>query len=182
MIPGSTYLSMKELLRGNHVPPISHYMRYAGSDFLGPEVRMELQERDQEINSAIDQTWSANPASIAGVSRKLWWTRQKLYHAKCIARAAFRFSSFFENAFVNRVNRRNCIRMVRFCRSTKLVEMSSRLGLPIRTLDITSMIGLGEYRSFHADHNRRRVSRVARSQRQDQMFLPQLLDRMRNRR
>jgi hypothetical protein len=28
--------------------------------------------------SSIDKTWSATPASIAGVTRSIWWTRQKL--------------------------------------------------------------------------------------------------------
>src|SRR5687768_1636726 len=40
------------------------------------------------------------------------------------------FSIFFEWAFVSRVNRRMPIRIVRFCRSTKLVLMCCRSGLP----------------------------------------------------
>jgi hypothetical protein len=38
---------------------------------------------------------------------------------------AARFSTFLEKASVSRVNRRMLIRMVRFCRSTKLVLMFS---------------------------------------------------------
>ncbi len=50
-------------------------------------------------------------------TRRLCWTRTKLYHAKCSDRAAFRLSSFLLKAFVSRVNRRICIRIVRFWRS-----------------------------------------------------------------
>ena len=39
-------------------------------------------------------------------------------------------STFFENAFVSRVNRRMPIRIVRFWRSTKLVLMWRGSGLP----------------------------------------------------
>ena len=38
---------------------------------------------------------------------------------------------------MSRVKRRSCIRIVRFCRSTKLVEICSASGSPDRTLDIT---------------------------------------------
>ena len=33
--------------------------------------------------------WSVIPASIAGVTRNVWWTRQKLYHAMQKATVAF---------------------------------------------------------------------------------------------
>ena len=39
--------------------------------------------------------------------------------------AAYRFSSFFENPFVNRVNRRRCILTVRFARPMCEVEILS---------------------------------------------------------
>jgi hypothetical protein len=42
----------------------------------------------------------------------------KLYYIVWSAIAAAWFSTFFENAFVNRVNRRMCIRIVKFERST----------------------------------------------------------------
>jgi hypothetical protein len=41
------------------------------------------------------------------------------------------FSTFFEKALVSRVKRRMDIRLVRFCRSTKLVETCFRSGLPV---------------------------------------------------
>jgi hypothetical protein len=82
------------------------------------------------------QTRSVKCASIAGVTRKLLCTLQKLYHAKCNASAAFRLSSFLLKAFVSLVKRRMCILIVRFCRSTKDVEIWSGSGLPERTLDI----------------------------------------------
>jgi len=44
--------------------------------------------------------------------------RQKSYQAKCNAQAAFKFSGFFEKAFVSHANRRSCIVIVRFCCST----------------------------------------------------------------
>jgi hypothetical protein len=44
--------------------------------------------------------------------------RQKLYQAKCKQYAAHRFSHFLLKALVSRVNRRICMRMVRFWRST----------------------------------------------------------------
>ena len=44
-----------------------------------------------------------------------------------------------EKALVSRVNRRMCIRMVRFARSTKLVQMCSGLGLPLRTTFVAPM-------------------------------------------
>jgi len=57
------------------------YSRYALGDFYAN-------------SSATDHTWSAIPDSIAGVTRKLLCTRQKLYHAKCKQSAAHRFSHF----------------------------------------------------------------------------------------
>jgi hypothetical protein len=58
---------------------------------------------------------SAILEAIAGVTRNVECTRQKLYHAKCEDKAAFMFSSFFEKAFVNRVKRRSCIRIAHEC-------------------------------------------------------------------
>jgi hypothetical protein len=49
---------------------------------------------------------------------------------KCRATAASRFSTFFEKAFVSRVNRRMLIRMVKFCRSTNEVETYLGSGWP----------------------------------------------------
>jgi len=57
----------------------------------------------------------------------------------------FQGGSFLLNALVSLVKRRICILMVRFCRSTKLVEMWSGSGSPVPTLDITSAIRGGEY-------------------------------------
>ncbi len=64
----------------------------------------------------------------------VWCTRQKLYQAKCKDKAAFRFASFFEKAFVSRVKRRSCIRIVRFCRSTCDVEISHGFGVRLRVV------------------------------------------------
>lgn len=47
---------------------------------------------------------------------------------------AQRFSHFFENAFVSRVNRRMCMRIVRFDRSTCDVQIFFWSGLPMMTL------------------------------------------------
>jgi hypothetical protein len=47
----------------------------------------------------------------------------KLYHAKSRAQAAFKCNSFLEKAFVSRVNRRNCILIVKFCLSMCEVEI-----------------------------------------------------------
>ena len=56
--------------------------------------------------------------------------RQKLYQAKCSAIAAPWLRRFLLNAFVRRVSRRMCMRMVRFCRSTIDVEIRSNFGAP----------------------------------------------------
>jgi hypothetical protein len=61
----------------------------------------------------------------------LWWMRQKLYCMKWIAAACLWFSSFFEKALVNRVNRRSHMRTVKFWRSTWLVETNRLSGLPL---------------------------------------------------
>jgi hypothetical protein len=53
-----------------------------------------------------------NPAATAGVVFNVMWGRQKLYHATNSANISSWFSHFFENAFVNRVKRRFCIRIV----------------------------------------------------------------------
>ena len=47
----------------------------------------------------------------------------KLYQVKYRQSAYQRFSHFFENAFVSRVSRRMCIRIVRFERSTCDVQI-----------------------------------------------------------
>ena len=57
-------------------------------------------------------------ASIAGVTRKALWVRQKLCQGKYRQYAAQRFSHFFEKAFVGRVRRRMCILIVTFWRPT----------------------------------------------------------------
>jgi hypothetical protein len=58
---------------------------------------------------------------------------------------------FVLKAFVSRVNLRIAIRIVRFCRSTCDVLMWLGSGLPVRTLDKTSTIGLGEYLALASD-------------------------------
>jgi len=83
--------------------------------------------------------------------------------AKCKPIAAFRFSSFRENPLVSRVKRLSCIRMVKFCRSTKLVEMCLGSGTPLRTLDITSVILGGSTAHSRAAHSLQTTWSVARS-------------------
>src|ERR1039458_8193088 len=73
------------------------------------------------------------PAAMAGVIRSVWWRRTKLYQPKCRQYAAQRFSHFFENAFVNRVRRRMHMRIVRFWRSTWLVQIFAGSGRVLRT-------------------------------------------------
>ncbi len=68
--------------------------------------------------SLIDHSLDSTPAAIAGEHRKLLWIRTRLYQAICRETAALRFSIFFEKPFVNLVNRRMLIRIVRFWRST----------------------------------------------------------------
>src|SRR5438876_11308747 len=87
------------------------------------------------------------PAAIAGVKRNVEWTRTKLYQAKCKDKAAFRYVSFFEKAFVSRVNRLSCILIVRFCRSTNEVEIFRKSGFPVTGTGLASTISLGLYRS-----------------------------------
>jgi hypothetical protein len=73
---------------------------------------------------------------------------EKLYHAKHKASAALRFSSFFENAFVGRVNLRSRILTVKSCLSTWDVEMCcGGFGLPMSGTGRTSTILEGLYRS-----------------------------------
>jgi hypothetical protein len=88
--------------------------------------RLDLGQQFRDVPHAIRD--ACLPVCIAGVTRKVLWTRQKLYHAKCRLTAAFRLSTFFEKAFVTRVRRRICIRIVKFWRSIWLVEMCSRFG------------------------------------------------------
>ena len=56
--------------------------------------------------------------------------RQKLYQAKWSASAAPWLRRFFEKPLHRRVRRRTCMRIVRFCRSTRLVLIRSKLGQP----------------------------------------------------
>src|SRR5260370_23935236 len=84
---------------------------------------------------------------MAGVTRSEEWIRQKLYQAKCRANAAFIFSSFFEKAFVSRVNLRSCILTVRFCRSMCEVEIRRGFGFPIIGIGTASTLSDGLYRS-----------------------------------
>src|SRR3989304_2018819 len=65
--------------------------------------------------------------------------RQKLYHATNTATAAFRLDNFFENPFVSRVNRRRCIRTVRFARSMCDVLTRAIFGLPVMGVGIAAM-------------------------------------------
>ena len=65
---------------------------------------------------------------------------------KCRATAAAWFSTFLLNAFVSRVNRRICIRIVKFCRSTYDVEISFGFGLPFITSVVLLRIFAGLYR------------------------------------
>lgn len=51
-------------------------------------------------------------------------------------------SVFFEKAFVSRVNRRICIRIVRFFRSMCEVHIRSGSALPVLTLDMTCLTSL----------------------------------------
>jgi hypothetical protein len=64
---------------------------------------------------------------MAGVTRKVSCTRQKLYQQKCSATAARIGRSALLKAFVSLVSRRMCMRMVMFCRSTRevLIRLSS---------------------------------------------------------
>ena len=74
---------------------------------------------------------SVSSAAWAGVVRRVVWRRQKLYQTDHRATWWTWFISFFEKALVSRVNRRTPILRLRFCRSTKLVEMKSSLGSPV---------------------------------------------------
>jgi hypothetical protein len=68
-----------------------------------------------------------------------WRDAQRLVNAAEIimhevkGNSVLRFSTFFENAFVNQVNRRIAMRIVKFWRSTKLVETCFMAGLPVMT-------------------------------------------------
>ena len=57
--------------------------------------------------------------------------------------AAFMFSSFFENAFVRRVNLRSCMRTVKFWRSTCEVDILCDSGDPITGMGIASITSEG---------------------------------------
>jgi len=52
--------------------------------------------------------------------------------------------SDFEKAFVNLVNRRICIRIVKFCLSTNEVEINRGSGFPLIGVDTTSVTRGGE--------------------------------------
>jgi hypothetical protein len=53
------------------------------------------------------------------------------------ASRGFQVCQFLAESIVSRVNLRTAIRIVKFCLSTKLVEMCSGSGFPVRTLDRT---------------------------------------------
>lgn len=61
---------------------------------------------------------SATQAAIAGVVRSFEWMRQKLY-MKCSDTALACAVTFLLNPFVSLVNRRMCMRIVRFWRSSR---------------------------------------------------------------
>jgi hypothetical protein len=67
-----------------------------------------------------------------------------LYQQYQRANIASWFSHFFEWALVNRVIRRQCIRVLRLWRSTWLVEMRDSFGFPQTGLRSTSIIVAGE--------------------------------------
>ena len=82
--------------------------REMGSSWLSPR---KLETAKAKSRS---RTRQPSPESRANLN-----ARDRNYNERSAKRkAAFRFSSFFEKAFVNRVNRRICIRIVKFCRST----------------------------------------------------------------
>jgi len=54
----------------------------------------------------------------AGVRRVEAARAMLLTNAKCRAKAAFKFSNRLLKPFISRVNRRQAMRTVRFCRST----------------------------------------------------------------
>jgi hypothetical protein len=75
-----------------------------------------------------------------------------LYHAKCSATAAFRFSIFLLKALVNLVNRRMDILIVRFWRSLKLVEMWASSGAPTGAYAWSSIEGSDKHRFYAVLH------------------------------
>ena len=66
---------------------------------------------------------------------------------KWSATACRRFSTFFEKPFVSLVKRRIPMRIVRFCRSTKLVEMCCCFGLPTIEIARAPIHSAGLYRA-----------------------------------
>jgi len=71
-----------------------------------------------------DQSRSVTFAAIAGVTRARSYEDALDYGAKNVAiPQPASFSSFLLKAFVSRVSRRMLMRMVKFWRSTKLVEI-----------------------------------------------------------
>ena len=77
------------------------------------------------------------PACMAGVTLKVWWTRQKLYQAKYNASMAWSFSHFFEKALVSRVS------------LPHLHSHSQVLTLDVRSADLFH-VGIPEYGNLFA--------------------------------
>lgn len=71
------------------------------------------------------------PAACAGVTLSVLWMRTQLYQTVYRATMCTWLMNFLLKAFVNRVNLRMCIRIVRFWRSTYDVEMCAGSGSPV---------------------------------------------------
>jgi len=80
-----------------------------------------------------------NPESSHGLGRKL-------YQAKCGQSAPHKFSHSLLKALVSRVSRRISILMVRFCRSTWLVQSGSDRDWPMTGTTSVETTSAGEYR------------------------------------
>ena len=68
-------------------------------------------------SSPMDHGRSVTPMATAGAVRIASWTRHRLQWATNKATAGAWFSSFLENPFVKRVNRREPMRTVKLVRS-----------------------------------------------------------------
>jgi hypothetical protein len=73
--------------------------------------------------SLMPQTWFVMPASIAGMTRRDECTHIEIIVGEMQADSGFQVQWLPAEAFVSRVNLRSCILIVKFCLSTKLVEM-----------------------------------------------------------
>ena len=91
--------------------------------------------------------WSVIRASIAGVTRNVTSTRQKLYHATYKATVALGLSSFLLNPKTKRVNRLRLVRTLRFPLSIWLVLIRSKSGSPLIGVGTVSMTLAGPYHS-----------------------------------